>query len=323
MNSEGTYGRYGLASNPFRELTSDNIRAIDLMHVEQEIDEELNTLREEIQDRESKAVIAILGRLGAGKTERLLLFREWAKKQGYMCIFEDVTMDANALLLRICRSLIENSKELDFVKGFSAPKWFKELQRAEKKSKKDYDPERVATAIANALNSTVPSLLLVNDLHNLRQSPEMERFLQTLQVLMNKIDPGVLIMMSSNHSDFIHFLEINRSLEQRINRAIKIAPLKDEEAAYLLAKRMVARRLVEDMDPLYPFSKESISFLNEVADGNPRQLLRISSIVIEKAAKKKISRIEKGAIEEIMEEEDEFDSLLTPREEPENELSVA
>jgi len=323
MNSEGTYGRYGLGSNPFRELTSDNIRAIDLMHVDQEIDEELNALREEIQESESKAVVAILGPLGAGKTERLLLFREWAKQEGLMCIFEDVTLDANGLLLRICESLIKKSKEGGFIKGFSTPKWYKELQKAEKRSRKEYDPERVATAIAAALNNTVPSLLLLNDLHNLKESPEMDRFFQTIQVTMNKIDPGVLIMMSSNYSDFVHFIDRNRSLEQRINRAIMVSGLKDKEAALLLAKRMAARRLVEDLDPLYPFSMESISIINEIAEGNPRQLLRYSSIVIEKAAKKKHSRIEKDTVMSILDELNEEDTLLIPKDRNVEEMSMA
>ena len=66
------YERYGLTGNPFRDLTSDSIEDVEIFHVKQQIDGELNELIEEVEAKENKAVVMLLADLGAGKTERLI-----------------------------------------------------------------------------------------------------------------------------------------------------------------------------------------------------------------------------------------------------------
>ena len=49
MNSDGIYGRFGLSGNPFRELTSESLESVGLLHVPQAIDSSLYSIRDEIE----------------------------------------------------------------------------------------------------------------------------------------------------------------------------------------------------------------------------------------------------------------------------------
>jgi len=42
----GSYERYGLTGNPFRELASENLEDVMILHVNQAADEQLRTIRE-------------------------------------------------------------------------------------------------------------------------------------------------------------------------------------------------------------------------------------------------------------------------------------
>ncbi|MEM0493486.1 MAG: hypothetical protein QXS02_06015 [Candidatus Thermoplasmatota archaeon] len=294
------YERYGLSSNPFRDLSSESLENVDIFHVTQRIDEDLLRIREEVFYKENKAVIAVLGGLGAGKTERLLLVANEAKRNKAFYVFQNMTFETKWVVEGILDIIIQQTKLGFFTRIFFPPKWYRGVVKKRKRAEKEYDPDKAGRVIAEALNQNTPSFLLINDLHNLSKAEDAERFLHTLHALIDHINPGVMIMISSDQVFFETLMRSYKSLNERINRKLVIPPLSDQEAQLMIAKRLLEKRLVDDVDPLYPFTPEGVSFMNVEVNGNPRRLLKLADVVIDYASKKRCIMIDETVVSEVI-----------------------
>ncbi len=74
------YQRFGLIANPFHDLASESLEEIELFHVPQEEDASFEALKQEVLERQRKALVMIIGPVGAGKTQRLRLTEAQAPK---------------------------------------------------------------------------------------------------------------------------------------------------------------------------------------------------------------------------------------------------
>jgi hypothetical protein len=288
------FERYGLSGNPFRDLSSENLEDVDIFHVPQFIDKDINEIREETLNKENKAVIALMGGLGAGKTERLLLLKNEAFRRGAFCVMGGVTTETQWMVKNILESL-SDKKSSGGLQGAKSGKWIKAAKKAMKMISKegaDYDPEKIGRVIAEALNANAPSFLLINDLHRLPEKGDMEQLLQILYVVTNEIVPGVMVVLSGDEKYFKAVLQANITLNERINRKMVIPPLNVQEASLMIAKRLLAKRLVDDMDALYPFTADSVAALNGMAKGNPRALLKYADFLLENAVKARAVQID-------------------------------
>lgn len=297
---QSVYERYGLSSNPFRDLSSESLENIDIFHVTQGVDEELTRMKEEIRYKENKAVVAILGGLGAGKTERMLLAANEASSQGEFHIMANMTFETQWVIEGVLESIINNKKIGLFSRLFSSPKWLKEVYKLKKVSKTGYDPERAGRVIAEALNANTPSFFFINDFHHLSHAMDSQRFLHVLHVLVDHIRHGVMIMIVSDFNFFNGLMRNHPSLNERINRRIVVPPLSDDEANLIIAKRLLEKRIVDDIEPLYPFTDDGIRLLNAEVKGNPRHLLKHADIVVEYAARKRAIMIDESLVQEII-----------------------
>lgn len=296
------FERYGLSGNPFRDLSSENLEDVEIFHVPQFIDKDIHEIREETLNKENKAVIALMGGLGAGKTERLLLLQNEAGRRGAFCIMGGVTTETQWMVKNILDTMM-NQKSSGGRKG--SGKWNKSVKKASKLVSKygaDYDPETIGRVIAEALNANVPSFLLINDLHRLPEKEDMDQFLQILYVITNAIVPGVLVVLSGDEKYFKGVLYSNATLNERINRKLVIPPLNVQEAMLMIAKRLLAKRLVDDLDPLYPFTPDSIAALNGMAKGNPRALLKYADFLLENAVKARAVQIDEDLVNVMVEQ---------------------
>jgi hypothetical protein len=296
------FERYGLSGNPFRDLSSENLEDVEIFHVPQFIDKDIFEIREETLNKENKAVIALMGGLGAGKTERLLLLKNEAGRRGAFCVIGGVTTETQWMVKNILDSMSDPNSN-GGRKG--SGKWIRSVKKASKmisKQGKYYDPEKVGRIIAEALNVNVPAFLLINDLHRLPEKEDMDQFLQILYVVTNAIGPGVLVVLSGDERYFKGVLYSNATLNERINRKLVIPPLNLHEASLMIAKRLLAKRLVDDMDPLYPFTSDSISALNEMAKGNPRALLKYADFLLENAVKARAVQIDEDLVKVMVEQ---------------------
>jgi type II secretory pathway predicted ATPase ExeA len=286
-----TYDRYGLSGNPFRGLTSESLEAVDLFHVNQSIDFPLLSLRDEVVEMENSAIIVLIGEMGAGKTERLLLLKGEASR-GVFCVFRNVVQETERLVGGIADDIVSGSK----AGLFSNPPWLKEVRRLQGATKKSYDPDAAARAVAAALDAKAPSFLLLNDFHTLEKAREPDKFVRFLHTLFDEIGAGVLIMIGTSERYFEDLMADHHSLNERIHRKLRIPPLNASEACLMIAKRLVAKRLVEDLDPLYPFTDDSVAGMNEMSSGNPRTLLKLADRVIDHAAQHRVLQIDMDAV---------------------------
>ena len=296
-----SYERYGLSGNPFRDLSSESLEDVDIFQVNQNVDDELVIFKEELFDKENKAVIAVLGGNGSGKTQRLRFAHSEAKKNNAFCVYMDIAPQTQFAVASILEGMLENANFTGIQKKVNTPKWYRDTSKYLKQVKKGkFNPDEIGEFIVDTLNEKAPSCLLMNDLHNLTNPSDLEQFIRVLQIISDRIDHGVLVMISSDINYFQKLMNNNPHLYQRINRQMIIPPLNDQEASLMIAKRLLDKRFVGEIDPIYPFEDEAIYLMNKKAKGNPRQLLRIASSVVDSAVQRRAMVISLELVTEIL-----------------------
>jgi hypothetical protein len=296
----GSYDRYGLTGNPFRELASENLADVELFHVNLEVDDALHNVEEEVFEKENRAIVAIVGAHGTGKTERLLLAAAQARERKAFTVYFDVTSKTSWVLRGLAQEFQKVAEGGGYTKTFSSPAWLRGMAALQKLKDENYDPIAAGKAIGLALNETAPSFLLLNDLHNLMESSEVHTFARTLQQVSDVIKPGVLIMFVC-YPSYLAWLTVNHApFASRINRTFVLPGLTTDEASLLLAKKMLPKRLVEDLEPTYPFDREAIAALNDAAGGNPRRLLEEADLAIEYGVSHRLYRIDVDTVRTVL-----------------------
>jgi type II secretory pathway predicted ATPase ExeA len=295
-----SYERYGLTGNPFRDLATENLEDVVIFHVNQDVDQSLRAIREEVFDKENRAVIAIIGELGSGKTERLRVTAAEAKERGAFSVYFDISEKTPTILRGLSQEFQKAAKEAGLIKTFGGAGWLRAMAALEKVKDEKYDAAEAGKTIARALNESAPSMLLLNDLHNLIESREVDQFVKTLLEVANGIKPGALVMFSC-YTSYLPWLSVNHpAFAQRINRTFLLVRLKDDEAGLLLAKKLLVKRVVEDLDPTYPFDSDAVSALNVAASGNPRRLLELADVVMEYAVAHRAYRVDADIVQTVM-----------------------
>jgi hypothetical protein len=110
--------------------------------------------------------------------------------------------------------------------------------------------------------------------------------------MTDAIKPGVLIMFGAFPAFMLQLAREHPPLMSRLNRTIVLPRFSADEAALMLAKKLLAKRLVEGLDPLYPFDRDAVVKLNQAAYGNPRRLLELADAALEYAATHRAYRID-------------------------------
>ncbi len=292
----GSYDRYGLTGNPFLDLASESLEDIGLFHVNLKLDETLRVLKDEIFDKESRAMVALVGPLGSGKTERLRLAASEANQHKAFSVYVDVAEDSARTLHALAQAFGEAAKATGQWKTFSGPKWLGKVTALRKIKGNSYDPTVIGKTLSQALNESAPAFFLLNDLHNIRQAADAVAFAKILQEMSDGIRPGALMMVGSYFEYFERLVKAVPALGTRINRTIPLPRLTDDEAILLLAKKLASKRLVEGLDPLYPFSKEAMVLLNHAAAGNPRRLLSVADLTLQYGVDHRAYRIDQEVV---------------------------
>lgn len=293
------YERYGLTGNPFRDLSSETLDVIDIFHVNQSMDPALDQMRSEVMEMENKAVVVLLAELGAGKTERLLLIQEEARRKGYFCVLRNITRETKWVAKGVAESLLEEGKRAN-KKKMVQPRWLAKVKKLYRTAHKSYDPEWAGEVIAEALNGSAPAFLLLNDIHGLESGQDTPTFLNTLHAIFDNLEPGVMVVMTSDTNYFKENIAKDESLVARINRIFVVPPLNDKEASLMIAKRLLAKRVVKEMASFYPFTESSIAEMNRRAEGNPREILKMADQVLEVAVRKKTIQIDEDLVSSVL-----------------------
>ncbi len=287
-----------------------------IYHVNQAADSVLRTIREEVLDRENRAVVAITGPQGVGKTERLLVTAAEARERKAFVVYFDVTTSTPWALKGVAEAFSKTAKEAGLVKVFGSPSWLRPLGALARSKGESYDPKDAGRQIGEALNATTPSLLLLNDLHNLAESREVEMFARALEEVTGVIKPGVLVMIGC-YASYLAWLTANQpALASRINRVIPLVGLSDDEARLVLAKKLLAKRVVEDLEPTYPFDRDAVHELNGAARGNPRRLFEFADIALERGVATRAYQIDGDLVQTAFTARDKVAAVSAPHSEP-------
>jgi hypothetical protein len=256
---------------------------VTVFHVNQASDTSLRTILDEVLEKENRAVVTVTGPQGAGKTQRLLLAAAVAQEHHAFAPYFDVTTQGGWALKGLVQAFEKSAKSAGLVKMLGAPGWLRALGSVAKAKGGEYDPKEAGRRIGEALNAASPSFLLLNDLHNLADSSEIDVFAKTLEEVTAVMKPGVLLMISC-YSSYLAWLTANQpGFASRINRTIPLAGLSDDEARLAIAKKLLAKRIVEELEPTYPFDREAVHELDVAARGNPRRLFELADAVLERA----------------------------------------
>ena len=294
------YERYGLTANPFKEVTVDSVADVDIYHVPQDIDDELVFVKEAIVKEENSEVILLTGDEGIGKTQRLLLLVNEARQNNLFHLFMQIHSDMHQVFSQLLDDALEDTGLTFTQRTFTPPTWYQVLSKARKKIKKGYDAELVGDAVATALNENTPSFLLLDDLHLLPQQRTTD-FFHTLRVILERIRPGVLVMLTGEADALASMMQQPPEVDGHVDRGLSIPPLTNNEAQLLIAKRLLGKRLVEGIDPLYPFTGEAVQRLNESTQRNPKVLIRAANKTLEFAAKNREIKADENTVENFLE----------------------
>jgi type II secretory pathway predicted ATPase ExeA len=296
----GSYERYGLTGNPFRDLTSESLEDIEVFHVNLETDQALRNIKEEVLDKENRAFVALVGNHGTGKTHRLRVAQAEAKARGAFCVYDDISEKGTSTLKTLAHELLAAKPMGGFSKLFSAPPWYREIAALEKAKDGNYDPIKTGKAIARALNDNAPAFLLLNDLQNVAHAKDAELFLRTFEEIADAIKPGALVMFGCYPSYLVTLSKSRPGLSSRINRTFLLPTVSIDEASLLIAKKLLAKRIVENLDPLYPFDREAVAAINTAAYGNPRRLLELADRALEYAVDHRSYRVDSEVLKSSM-----------------------
>jgi type II secretory pathway predicted ATPase ExeA len=292
------YERFGLIGNPFQNLDSESLSAIEIFHVNQAFDGALQQLKQEVLDGKEKAVVALVGALGTGKTERLLVARSQAERIDAYAVFHQLTTESRWVVRDLARNLRETARLSAFARSVSPPKWYVRVGRLAKRAEKRYDPEEAGRLFAEVLSAQAPSFLLLNDLHAIAEAEDADGFLQVLLSLVTHAKPGVLIMVGSYPEFWQRMAAGHGALVSRFHKVHEIQAMSVEDASLLIAKRLAGKRIVDDLDPLYPFTPYIVATLLEAARWNPRRLLALAQRALQVAVRNRAYRVDDGAVAE-------------------------
>src|SRR5687768_18089356 len=122
------YERFALVSNPFHDLASESLEEVEVYHVLQEADEAFERMKQEVLEKSRKAFVMVVGPLGSGKTQRLrVTIRQAAAVEAYAQYLNLGEAPPNPVAA-ITEGLAEAVAQRKLARGFSPPKWSKDLQ---------------------------------------------------------------------------------------------------------------------------------------------------------------------------------------------------
>jgi len=164
---------------------------------------------------------------------------------------------------------------------------------------KPMTPDLAGRALAEALGGLAPSYLLLNDLDALT-GPSRGPFLQALLALVSSMPNGVMVALACAAHHVDAFQAEAPALSSRLNRTLLLRGLGHDEAELVLAKRMAGKRLIDDLDPLYPFTAPAVAELNAAAGGSPRRLLQLTDVVLDHAVRDRAFQVGPELVQTIL-----------------------
>ncbi len=278
--SKYDFSRFGMTENPFHAIKAEDIVDMSKVHVNLAVDDHLAKIKENVFSKTQSSVVVLTGPEGVGKTHRLIVSAYEAAVNELFYAYHNVA-DVQTLCCDDLATSILSAKKISV---FNTPKWHSNLSKLAKKMRKNSgDPSSFGLAIAEALNANAPSFLLINDLHRLTGIKDADLFCQCLGQIVTHLSSGVLVMITATDDFYEGFYRMQPKFAQSITCHLSIPHLNKDDAKQILSKRLSTGRLVNDIDPLYPFDMIALEQLLESSRGLPTDLIKFAEISIDYA----------------------------------------
>jgi len=270
------YSRANLTCNPFTSLSSESFGEVGDLHVWLPEDEAL--MREVLSSVSGgrKKLFIISGPFGFGKTERLLLLKEFLESRGVFCIYKkidtyDVFRNINDII-----NCLEDRKHVRLIKKI------KSVILGVKEKPLPNDIDVLSDTLINRLSAFSSSAIFLDEVENITVVRRMDTdlFIQFLENIISSKRNITLVLACIPKA-----LNILRAFYPSLIEKASIyhlRPLTLKDAISLVSKRLSLFRSKPSSDPLFPFTVDSIKSAYKLTTGNPRRMIKIlrSALII-------------------------------------------
>lgn len=266
------YLKWLLKKNPFSSISSEALSKVLPLHVDTEVDKSLAGIVRNTVERGTKGMLFIVGEFGSGKTHRLKLISELVESTP--CYYIKVDVESLGGLVRRIYERIEEEGLLSKIESA--------LRLREERIIHD-NYEDLAEDIANILSQKEYFILMLDEIENLVQRSsrrELERLSSFLHRLYDRMGRGMIIVACVPRA----FNILKPYIGDMPYSKVFVKRISNEEAELILSRRLqlcregMAKRI--SLDSLYPFKRETVHKMNEIAEGNPRKLLRYARMLL-------------------------------------------
>lgn len=289
---EAGYLRWMLRANPFAYLSSESLEEVKKVHVDTDIDDKLADILDKVVKNREKRLIFLVGEFGTGKTHRLRLIGEILEEASTFYVKIDVD-DFSTAIYRIAH-VIKSGIPIKLLKR-RIPK----------------DPDQLIEIIINELNSYDLAVLLLDEVENVvvfGTRKDAELFSKAISRIFQRLNGGKAIVIGCIPPAY----DIMKRLMDVPHEKIEMKRLSPAEASRILKKRLEYYRALmnkeaRDFGIDEPFTEDLVIKMNEMAEGNPRKLMKLARNVLAvltkelresgKLSKEKVLQIVKSADE--------------------------
>jgi len=82
---------------------------------------------------------------------------------------------------------------------------------------------------------------------------------------------------------------------------VELKGFDEREAELFIAKRLLSERIIgEKLEPLYPFTPDAVRQVNELVNGNPKELLEKMANILDLSVRRRIGLIDKDFVVRVM-----------------------
>lgn len=261
---EAGYLRWMLRANPFAYLSSESLEEVKEVHVDTDVDERLSELLSGVVRGSDKKLIFLVGEFGTGKTHRLRLIGEILEEASTFYVKVDVD-DYSASIARIAQVMKSTS-----------------IKVLRKKLPKD--PDELLGIIRDEMNSYEVSLLLLDEVENVvifGTRKDAELFSRAISRLFKELSPGKAIVIGCIPPAY----DVMKRLIEVPHEKVEMRKLTPAEASRILRRRMEYYRVLMNREARSlgldePFTEDLVLKMNEMAEGNPRKLMKLARNVL-------------------------------------------
>ncbi len=291
------YSKFALSKNPFSILSSEGITNVEEIHVSQGIDTRLAEILSEVIDKRSSIAISIVGELGTGKTQRLKGVRKLITDSGGFVHFQKIDTNDILAISQGILNVFQNKEDagaieekpgiIEAIKRFFLnPPESESTDRLVLK-RETYDPQEVARKLKEGLATQDISAILLDEMENVTTASESDliQFFESLRAFISDMPSGCIFSFACTPDFYNRVKSEFPAFIIRLHAELKCEQLTDKKAFELIKKRLSLVRIDDTIDSLFPFDESAVKLSNNIANGNPRILLRTLHSILASAAR--------------------------------------